>query len=114
MNVKVTIFNLKEVERLVTNGKEIILRKAMATDLTRCMAITFFWESVDQIENAKPYKITKVSISIFNGNRVFKTTETSEITDDKDSQVTSDSNDDSWILKHSKWDLFAPNAKTKD
>lgn len=48
---------------------------------TNCIPITFF-ENMSKIAETKGYQITNVRVSLFQAQRILKTTETTELTED--------------------------------
>ena len=83
LNEKGTIFNLEETKQNVCkNGNMLQLRKAVFKDSTDRIPITFFDKNMSKISEAKGYQITNVRVSLFQAQRMLKTTETTEITED--------------------------------
>ena len=83
INVKGRILNLEETEQKVCkNGKTLQIRKAEFKDSIDCIPVTYFDNNMSKIFKAKGYKITHVYVSLFQAQRILKTTETTEITED--------------------------------
>ena len=83
INVEGTIFNPEETKQNICKiGKMLQLRKAVFKDSINCIPVTFFDKNVSKHSETKGYQITNVRVSIFQTQRILKTTETTEITED--------------------------------
>ena len=56
--------------------------KAIFKDTSDCIPVTFFDNNVSKIRKAKGYQITNICVSLFQTQRILKTTETKKITGD--------------------------------
>ena len=83
INVKRTIFNLEETEqKACKNSKRLQIRKGIFKDSTDCIPMTIFDNHLSKTSEAKGYQATNVRVSLFQVQRILKTKETTEITDD--------------------------------
>ena len=83
INVKRTIFNLEETEqKACKNSKRLQIRKEIFKDSTDCIPMTIFDNHLSKTSEAKGYQATNVRVSLFQVQRILKTKETTEITDD--------------------------------
>ena len=117
INVKGTIFNLEEAEQNVCkNGKMLQLRKEVFKDSTDCIPITFFDKNVSKISEEKGYQITNIRASLFQAQRILKTTETTEITEDDNCKyhVTEVESSTSSLKKNIKGTIVSVNLKSFD
>ena len=93
------------------------LRKAVFKDSINCIPVTFFDKNVSKHSETKGYQITNVRVSIFQTQRILKTTETTEITEDDNCRynVNEVKSSTSFLKKkHTKGTTVSVNLKSFD
>ena len=64
------------------NCEILEIRKAVFKDSINFIQITFFYNSVLTVLEAKGYQVTNIPVSLFQAQGILKTIETTEITED--------------------------------
>ena len=79
------------------------IRKEVFKHSTNCIAITFF-DNMSKVAETKGYQITNVRVSLFQAQRILKTTETTRITEDNNckTNVTEKESSTSSLKKHKR------------
>ena len=70
---------------------------------TNCIAITFF-DNMSKVAETKGYQMTNIRVSLFQAQRILKTTETTGITEDNNckTNVTEKESSTSSLKKHKR------------
>ena len=83
INVKETIFNFEETKQSACKNDEMLqLRQAVFKDSTECIPITFFDKNMSKISEANDYPSANVRVCLFQFQKILKTGETIELTED--------------------------------
>ena len=79
------------------------IRKEVFKHSTNCIATTFF-DNMSKVAETKGYQITNVRVSLFQAQRILKTTETTGITEDNNckTNVTEKESSTSSLKKHKR------------
>ena len=79
------------------------IRKEVFKHRTNCIAIPFF-DNMSKVAETKGYQITNVRVSLFQAQRILKTTETTRITEDNNckTNVTEKESSTSSLKKHKR------------
>ena len=79
------------------------IRKEVFKHSTNCIAITFF-DNMSKVAETKGYQMTNIRVSLFQAQRILKTTETTGITEDNNckTNVTEKESSTSSLKKHKR------------